>query len=128
MSTPRDMARLMERIARGEAVSPDASAEMMKILGGQLYAEMIPRGLPEGVSVFHKTGMDEEKDRGPDGSPRQVRADVGIVDGPKARFVIAIFARQVEDPRWSVDNAAYVTGGEVARVVYDHFSRAASAP
>jgi beta-lactamase class A len=123
MSTPRDMALLMEKIARGEAVSPEASAEMAKILGAQLYAEMIPRGLPPEASVAHKTGMDEEKGAGPDGLRRHVRADVGIVEGPKTRFVVAIFARQVEDRRWSVDNDAYVTGGTIARMLYDHFSR-----
>jgi beta-lactamase class A len=123
MSTPRDMVRLMEKIARGEAVSPEASAEMAKILGAQLYEEMIPRNLPAGVSVSHKTGMDEEKSAGRDGVLRQVRADVGIVEGPRTRFAIAIFARQIEDQRWSVDNAAYVSGGEIARLLYDHFSR-----
>lgn len=123
MSTPREMARLMERIARGEAVSPEASAEMLRILGAQLYADMIPRALPEGASVAHKTGMDEEKVPGPDGRLRHVRAAAGVVEGPRTRFVIAVFARQVEDTRWSVDNEALVTGGEVARLVYDHFSR-----
>ncbi|HET7293869.1 MAG TPA: serine hydrolase [Vicinamibacteria bacterium] len=123
MSTPREMARLLERIARGEAVSPAASAEMVRILGAQLYGDMIPRGLPAGVSVAHKTGMDEEKVAGPGGRLRHIRADVGIVEGPQGRFVLAIFARQVEDTGWSVDNEALVTGGEIARIVYDRFSR-----
>ncbi len=123
MSTPREMARLMEKIARGEAVNPEASAEMTRILGAQLYSDMIPRGMPEGVSVAHKTGMDEVRAAGPDGRPRQVRAAVGIVEGPKARFVIAIFARQVEDTRWSIDNEAHATGGEVERAIYDYYSR-----
>jgi beta-lactamase class A len=123
MSTPREMARLMELIARGQVVSPAASAEMLRILGAQLYADMIPRALPEGVSVAHKTGMDEEKAPGPDGRRRHVRAAAGVVEGPRTRFVIAIFARQVEDTRVSVDNEALVTGGEVARLAYDHFSR-----
>jgi beta-lactamase class A len=123
MSTPREMTRLMELIARGEAVSAQASAEMLRILGAQLCSDMIPRALPEGVRVAHKTGMDEEKRPGPDGMRRHVRAAAGIVEGPSTRFVIAIFARQVEDTRWSVDNDALVTGGEVARIAYDHFSR-----
>ena len=67
--------------------------------------------------------MDEEKVKGPAGDFRHVRADIGIVEGPRGRLVIAIFARQVEDTRWSVDNEALVTGGEVARMVYDYFNR-----
>jgi beta-lactamase class A len=123
MSTPREMASLVEKIARGEAVSPEASAEMFRILDAQLYADMLPRGLPEGTEVASKTGMDEEKLPGPDGINGQVRAAVGIVKGPKTRYVIAIFTRHVKDGRWSVDNEALVTGGEVSRVVYDHFNR-----
>jgi len=123
MSTPRELARLVGRIARGEAVSPEASAEMLRILGAQLYADMIPRGLPEGVTTATKTGMDEEKLPGPDGRAGHVRTAAGVVEGPRTRFLIAIFARRVEDTRWSVDNEALVAGGEVARLVYDHFSR-----
>jgi hypothetical protein len=67
--------------------------------------------------------MDEEKLPGPDGVARQVRADAAIVKGPKARYVIAICARQVDDSRWSVDNEGLVFGGAISRLVYDHFNK-----
>jgi beta-lactamase class A len=123
MSTPRDMCRLFELIAEGRAVSPKASADMATILKHQRYQDMIPRGLPDAAEVANKTGTDEEKLPGPDGIARQVRADGGIVKGPKARYVIAIFTRQVEDGRGSVDNDALVFGGTVSRLVYDHFNQ-----
>jgi hypothetical protein len=37
--------------------------------------------------------------------------------------VIAIYARQVDDPRSGVENEAVVTGARISRMIYDHFSR-----
>jgi beta-lactamase class A len=125
-STPREMAALMERIARGQAVSKDASARMEALLGKQQVHELLCRLLPssdEGVTVAHKTGQDEEKLPDASGAPGSVRMDAGIVTTPKGRYAVAIFARRVKDMRWTVDNDALVTGAWVSRAVYDHFTR-----
>jgi beta-lactamase class A len=125
-STPREMAALMERIARGQAVSADASRQMEALLGKQQVHELLCRLLPgtdEGVTVAHKTGQDEEKLPDAQGAPGSVRMDAGIVSTPKGRYVIAIFARRVKDMRWTVDNDALVTGAWVSRAVFDHFTR-----
>ncbi len=123
MTTPREMAKLMELIAEGKTVSRDASAAMSATLRRQQDRAMIPRLLPQDASlqVGNKTGTDQEKLPGPDGVRRQVRADAGIVTGKNVRYVIAIYARQVEDRRSGVDNDALVTGARVSRMVYDHF-------
>lgn len=125
-STPREMAGLMERIARGQAVSPQASKDMEALLGKQQIHEILCRLLPgsdTGVTVAHKTGQDEEKLPDAAGAPGSVRTDAGIVTTPKGRYVIAIFARHAADMRWTVDNEALVTGAEVSRQVFDHFTR-----
>jgi beta-lactamase class A len=125
-STPREMAALMERIARGQAVSADASRDMEALLARQQIHELLCRLLPgpeAGVTVAHKTGQDEEKVPDATGAPGSVRTDAGIVTTPRGRYVIAIFARRAADMRWSVDNEALVTGAEVSRLVFDHFTR-----
>jgi beta-lactamase class A len=125
MATPREMAKLMELIAEGRAVSRDASAAMAATLRRQQDRAMIPRLLPQdaGLQVGNKTGTDQEKLPGPDGVRRQVRADAAIVTGKNVRYVIAIYARQVEDPRGGVDNDALITGARVSLMVYQHFLR-----
>lgn len=123
-STPREMAALMEKIARGQAVSPDASRHMEELLGKQQVHELLCRLLPaDGVTVAHKTGQDEEKLPDDKGAPGSVRMDAGIVTTPKGRYTIAVFARRVKDMRWTVDNDALVTGAWVSRAVYEHFTR-----
>jgi len=125
MTTPRELALLMERIAEGRVVSRAACDEMLAVLRQQDVLTMIPRSLPEGegVVVANKTGTDEEKLPDPKGVRRHVRGDVAYVTAPGLRYVVAILARQVEDTRWSVDNEALTTGAEVSRMIYDHFRR-----
>lgn len=85
---------------------------------------MIPRLLPpmRGLAVGNKTGTDEEKRAGRDGVRRHVRADAGVVTGPDFAYAVAIYAREVEDRRWSVENDALTTGARVSRLLFDHFS------
>ena len=56
VATSRDLAVLLDRLAYGEAVSPQADAEMRAILLRQRFNEQIPAGLPPGTPVAHKTG------------------------------------------------------------------------
>ena len=121
MTTPRDMARLMALIATGRAVNADASKAMLATLRRQQDRAMIPRLLTDdGVEVGNKTGTDEEKQPGPHGVKGQVRADAAVVTGPNGlHYALAIYARQVEDTRWTIDNDALVTGARVSKLVYD---------
>jgi beta-lactamase class A len=125
MTTPREMARLMTLVAEGKAVDARASDAMLAILKRQQDRAMIPRLLPSmrGLAVGNKPGTDEEKHAGPDGLRRHVRADAAIVSGPGVSYVIAIYARQVEDTRWSLDNDALTTGARISRLIFDQFSR-----
>jgi beta-lactamase class A len=124
MTTPREMARLMALIAEGKAVDATASAAMLATLQRQQDRAMIPRYLnAAGLLVGNKTGTDEEKHAGADGVRRHVRADAAIVRGPEVGYVIAIYARQVEDTRWGIDNDALVTGARVSQLVYERFAK-----
>jgi beta-lactamase class A len=122
MTTPREIARLMELIAEGRIASRAAGDAMLAVLREQKDRAMIPRGLPEGLSVAHKTGEDLEKQPDPRGVRRYVRGDVAFVEGPGARYVLAVLARQGEDTRSSVDNEALTTGAAVARLVHEAFA------
>jgi beta-lactamase class A len=125
MTTPKEIARLMELIARGEVVSRAACDEMLGILEKQQDRAMIPRSLPfdrDKITVANKTGWDEEKLPDAKGFRGDVRTDAAYVRSPKARYVIAICARQVKDKSPTVDNQALVTGAALSRMVYDHFN------
>jgi beta-lactamase class A len=126
VATPREMARLMELIAEGKVVDRAAGEAMIAMMREQSNRTMIPRSLPErdDVVIADKPGWDSEKHPDAAGVHRHVRGDVGIVTTPRGRYVIAIFARQVQDTRWGPDNEADVLMGRISRMVYDAFTAA----
>ena len=127
MSTPREMAALVEMIAGGRAVNAGASAEMRAILEAQQDDRMLPRRLPFGtreIVIGNKTGTDEEKLPDASGVRGHVRADVGIVRSEATTYVVAIFARRVKDRSWMADNAALLAGAEISRIIFDRLAPA----
>jgi len=126
MTTPREMARLMAAIADGKAGDQKATEMMLATLRRQQDRAMIPRLIPaddDRIQIGNKTGTDEEKHAGADGIKRHVRADAAIVTGPDFSYAIAIYARQIEDRRWGVENDALTTGAKISRMIVDHFSK-----
>ena len=125
MTTPREIARLMELIAEGKVVDRASCDQMLAILEKQQDRAMIPRSLPYGrdrIVIANKTGWDEEKLPDARGFKGDVRSDAAYVTSPKARYVIAICARRIKDKTPTVDNLALTTGARISRMVYDYFN------
>lgn len=80
-TTAEALAALLLRIARGRAVSADASRQMVEILKRQTLNEAIPTGLPPGTVVAHKTG-----------EITRIHHDAAIVYAPRP-FVLVILVR-----------------------------------
>ncbi|HVT45887.1 MAG TPA: serine hydrolase [Thermoanaerobaculia bacterium] len=85
--TANGLARLLRIIADGRAWSPEASAEMLRILLDQQYKSGIPAGLPSDARVAHKTGNISTVDH-----------DAGIVHLETRRpYVLVILTRFAPD-------------------------------
>jgi beta-lactamase class A len=106
-STPLDMATMLERIERGDAVSPEASKEMIAVLKRNQDNTGIARRL-EGIPVAHKTGALDA-----------LRADVGIVYAKPGRIVMAIYVDGMAKPDWSPDNPGSLLIADVAKMLVD---------
>lgn len=81
-----DVLHFMDVVARGKAVSAGASADMLHLLLRQRVNDRLPRLLPEGVRVAHKTGN----------LPGTVN-DVGVVYTPSATVAIAVLVSDTSD-------------------------------
>ena len=88
-TTARALMILMDRIAKGQAVSARADAEMVAILKRQKFHDAIPAGLPEGTAVAHKTG-----------SITKIHHDAAIVYGPRP-YVLVVLVRGIQDQKVS---------------------------
>lgn len=56
VTTAADVAALFAMLLNGDVVSPEASEEMLDLLARQVVNDRLPRYLPEGTTVAHKTG------------------------------------------------------------------------
>ena len=80
LSSARDMGVLLEKIARGQAVSKASSDAMLTMLRGQVYSSRLPKYVT-GFRVAHKTG---------DFMP-YIGNDVGIFESDKRNIVVCVF-------------------------------------
>lgn len=105
-ASARGLTQMMKLIAEGKVVSKSASGEMIKIMLGQEFNESIPRLLPPGVGVAHKTGWTGEHYH-----------DTGIVF-PENRKPYAISIMTQGFPEED-ENQAHACMADISRLVYD---------
>jgi beta-lactamase class A len=92
VTTPHEMVMLLEKIEKGEVVSPAASRQMIAILKRQQYKDGIGRHTGN-LPVANKTG-----------SLDHLRSDVGIVYSAGGRIAIAITVDDMPAIDYSDDN------------------------
>jgi beta-lactamase class A len=104
-TTARDMMRLMELIARGQAVSKSASKAMTDILLDQRFNERIPASLPPSAKVAHKTG-----------SITGIQHDAGFVILPDGRrYVLVVLSKELKDAEAGKESIA-----AISKILYDY--------
>lgn len=106
VSTPIEMARLMELIHHGRAVSPQASRSMAALFA--LTNAAIRAAVPAGIRVAAKPG-----------SVPGVHAEAGIVSLPNRPFVLAVMSAALPD-------GAPNPIGAVTAIVLKHYQRLAA--
>jgi beta-lactamase class A len=109
-TSPHDMLRLLDEIARDQLVDEWSSKEMLTILEGQTHNGLLPVPLPQGVRIAHKTG-----------SLHDTLNDVGIVYQDGEPYVIAVMTTQLPD----LDlGRAFIH--KISRIAYEAFGRFAA--
>jgi beta-lactamase class A len=83
-SSPRDMVRLLDSMARKQCVDEWSSGEMLTILTGQTHNSLLPQPLPKSLRIAHKTG-----------SLHDTLNDVGIVFLNSEPYVIAVMTTRL---------------------------------
>ncbi len=104
-STPHDMATILERLERGEIVSPDASKEILAILKRCQDNTGIRRRLGD-TPVANKSGALDT-----------LRSDVGIVYGKTGPIIMAITVDGMPKADWSPDNSGSLLIADLAKLL-----------
>jgi beta-lactamase class A len=121
-AAPRDLMRLVELIARGQAVSASASQEMLEILSRQQYLDQVPRylnrnpyarelKLEQELTVACKTGFFPG-----------TRVDAGVIfHRGEALIAYCVVAHDCADTKMSVENEANVVNGLIGRLMVEYW-------
>ncbi len=104
-STPREMVTLLEMIENGKIVSPEASAEIVRILKRQRDNNGIARRMGE-TPVANKAGALDH-----------LRSDVGIVYLKGNRIAMAITCEDVPKIDWTADNEGLLLIARIAEIL-----------
>ena len=104
-TTARDLLLIMKAIADSTAGTPEDCATMIDILKEQQFNDVIPRYLPEDVSVAHKTGF-----------ITGIHHDAAIVYLPDGRaYVLVLLSKKLNDFDQGTEQLA-----EISKAVYEY--------
>ena len=107
-TTAFDLLVIFEAMAKGKAVSPGASQQMIDILLHQQFNKMIPARLPTTVKVAHKTG-----------NITGVLHDSGIVFLPNGHsYVLVLLSKNIDNE----ETASNLLAG-ISEMIYKFVSR-----
>ena len=109
VSTPREMVRLAELLARGEGLSAPRATDLLAVASLPDSGSSFRRSLPEGVRAVNKAGELEG-----------VRCDAGWVDVPGRPYSAAIMTAYL---RREADGEAAIA--EISAAAYETFDRLA---
>ena len=108
LSSPREMGKLLEKIQKGEAVSKQASEQMLQIMRGQVYSSRLPKYVT-GFRVPHKTG---------DFLP-YIGNDVGIFESTNRHVIVCVFTAHHNGVAANLEDAIGRIGEQISSY-YDY--------
>jgi beta-lactamase class A len=111
MATPREMVLVMEKLERGEVISPAASKEMIELMKREQGRNAIGRSLWE-VPVASKYGALD-----------RLRSSVAILYTKQGKIALAISCDDMPEIIWSVDNPAYLLMSRLSEVLVNGLAK-----
>jgi len=106
LTSPADMAYLLQRIVKGVDISKSSREDMLKFMRNQKYRWGIWRGVKPGTVVADKTGNLEG-----------ILNDVGIVYTPQGDYILSVFTRDFNQKKQAREFI-----NEVSRIVYEEYT------
>ena len=106
-TTPRELATLLEKLERGEVVSPEVSKEMIDLLKREQGTNGIWRNLWRVPKATKSGALDA------------LRSNVGIIYHPRGRIALAVTCDDMPEPDWTPDNAALLLMSRLSELIID---------
>ena len=122
VTTPGELAAMMEALATGTILSDSSRAAILEIMRRQHYLNLVPRYLPHnpyaeelgepdnGLRIANKTG-----------GWTGMRADMALVEWPGTSYVVGVVTEGDPDTRFWAENAGDRVIGRVSRLIFDYW-------
>ncbi|MGB3561136.1 MAG: serine hydrolase [Geitlerinemataceae cyanobacterium] len=107
-TSPRDLAKLISSIDRGNLISLPSRDRLLAIMKATENDSLLPQGLGEGATIAHKTG-----------TINSILADAGLIDLPNGKRYIGV----VMVERTDGDDRAGDMIRQISSTTYQHFDR-----
>ena len=105
VATPREMVLVMEKLDRGEIISPAVSKEMIELMKREQGRNAVGRSLWT-VPMASKYGALD-----------RLRSSIAILYTKKGKIAMAISCDEMPETMWSVDNPAYILMSRLSEVI-----------
>ncbi len=117
-TTAKEMGTLIESIERCEVADQKLCANMIHIMKGQQYRNMIPHYIEAEIDTSETPSAVADKI----GQLDAVRNDVGIVYTKNGPIVISAFTYGNKDQRWTFENEGELLIAHMAKAIVDAWS------
>jgi beta-lactamase class A len=111
MATPREMVLVMEKLERGEIISPAVSKEMIELMKREQGRNAIGRSLADTPLASKYGALD------------RLRSSVAILYTKKGKIAMAISCDDMPQILWSVDNPAYLLMSRLSEVLVEGLAK-----
>lgn len=106
-TTPHEMVTLLERLERGEVVSPAVSKEMLDLMKREQTTDGIWRNLWRVPKATKSGALDA------------LRSNVGVIYHPRGRIALAVTCDDMPEPAWTSDNAALHLMSRLSEIIIE---------
>lgn len=106
-TTAADVAKFYRKLYEGKLLSGANNQKLISLLKDQRVTNRLPRGLPTGTEIAHKTG-----------DLSGYMHDAGIVYGPKTDYLVVALSGP-----WGKSGQSFPAFEQLSRELYDYFNR-----
>lgn len=109
-TTPREMARLIEKIYKEEIISKAACDRMLQALNKNYWDAVSLSQIPPHATIFSKNGAVDES-----------RSEVVLVRGIKSGYLFCISTKNNKDTSWTSENEAWKMTRKISNLLWNYF-------
>jgi len=110
-TTPREMARLLEKIINHEVISYGASEKMLRLMSRNYWDEEAISRIPADVFIASKSGAVDAS-----------RSELLFVNGKKCSYVFCICTKNNRDRSWEPTNEAWELTRKISELLWKYFN------